>query len=275
MKKDKIKIYNNSNDNTSNDIKFNKSKLSNLSFFDKIAIRMFCPEFQDMVFEKKSSLFDSIIGYENIKKILSNLLFSEYAVSLLLTGKPGCGKSLFLKEIEREFPDESYYIDASRATKAGIFKVLFDDNKNRIRFLLIDELDKLPKKDQDSLLTLIQDGKLVQTLKTDTRTKVYEHLSVICASNYKEDILEPLLNRFYVIGIRNYTHLEFRQIAKSLLIQRYNQSYELANYIIDRVWNDLKNPSIRDCERIAKLSNNSKEMVDLLIENTSSSNFID
>jgi len=95
---------------------------SNIGFFDKIAIKMFCPEFEYVILEKKYSLFECVIGYENIKIILSNLK-SKYPVSLLLTGSAGCGKTLFLKEVNLKFPKQSYYIDGSRATKAGIFKV--------------------------------------------------------------------------------------------------------------------------------------------------------
>jgi Cdc6-like AAA superfamily ATPase len=241
---------------------------SKIGFFDKIAIKMFCPEFEHVIFEKRYSLFESVIGYDNIKIILSNLLKSEYPVSILLTGSAGCGKSLFLKEIELKFPAESYYIDGSRATKAGIFEVLFKDTKNNIKYLLIDELDKMSTRDQESLLTLIQDGKLVQTLKTSVRSKNYDFLSVIGASNQKESILYPLLSRFYVIHIKEYTHSEFMSIALHILTQKYGVDYVLAIYIIDKVWDDLKKANVRDCENIAKLANNSREMVDLLIENT-------
>jgi len=248
---------------------------SKIGFFDKIAIKMFCPEFEDVILEKKYSLFECVIGYENIKIILSNLLKSKYPVSLLLTGSAGCGKTLFLKEVELKFPKQSYYIDGSRATKAGIFEVLFNDIKNEIKYLLIDELDKMSTTDQESLLTLIQDGKLVQTLKTSVRSKTYDYLSVICASNQKESILYPLLNRFYSIAIKDYEHSEFISIGVQILTQKYGVDYDLANYIIDRVWNDLEKPNIRDCENIAKLANNNREMVDLLIENTDKNSFVD
>lgn len=285
----------------------NKKKKENdpkhFSFLDKLAVRMYVPEYYNQIVpqEKKEkekqtktglgtifnfgtkykdkeiemidndgSLFCNVIGYDDIKKIFVNLFESsngEIPVSVLLSGSAGCGKSLFLKEIERAFPNESYYIDGSRATKAGIFEVLFNDYHNSIKYLLIDELDKLSMGDQESLLTLIQDGKLVQTLKTSTRSKSYNSLSVIGASNHIDSILQPLKTRFFVIGIADYTPKQFRDISLSILQNKYNIEIELAEYITDRVMTLTQKPNIRDCEQIAKLCKNNVDMVDLLLEN--------
>lgn len=258
--------------------KYNEMKEKKYSIWDKIAVRMFCPEFQYLTESPKnqagksntSYIFDSIIGYDNIKKTLANTINSNQSISILLSGNAGCGKSLFLKEIEKFYPEESYFIDGSRASKAGIFHVLFDDTENRIRFLLVDELDKLNISDQDALLTLTEDGKLIQTLKTDCREKRYHNLSVICACNRIDDILYPLQTRLFVIPIRDYTEQEFKEIAKKILPEKYDTSIELSNYLASEVWRlslqANKRPNIRDCIKIVKLSRNDPKMIDMLLD---------
>lgn len=217
--------------------------------------------------EKVSNIFDDIIGYDSIKKILQTMLNSPSPISILLDGSPGCGKSMMLKDIEKHYKSQTYYIDGSRATKAGIFNVLFEDESNSIRYLLIDELDKLNISDQESLLTLIEDGRIVQTQKNGTMSKKYDNLSVIAASNDKDNILYPLQTRFYKIAIKDYTIEQFKEISRKVLLQ-YNLSSEVQEYIILKVLESKKKPNIRDIKQLAKLCNNSKEMVDLLIESS-------
>src|SRR5215207_938339 len=120
----------------------------------------------DVLAERKG-IFSDIIGHNNVKTILTNMLDSvlknNIPVSILLDGSAGCGKSLFLKSIEKQYPQITKYIDGSKATKAGIFDTLIEDENNSIKFLVIDEIDKLDLDDQESLLTLIEDGRIIQT----------------------------------------------------------------------------------------------------------------
>lgn len=212
------------------------------------------------------TIFDEIIGYDDIKKILKNMVDSEHPVSILLDGSAGCGKSMFLKAIEKAHLEETYYIDGSKATKAGIFNVLMEDEENKIRFLIIDEIDKLNIDDQESLLTLMEDGRLIQTQKNGTFSKTYDNLSVIAASNDKSNMLEPLLTRFFKIKIKDYTSSQFREIGEKVLAQ-YKLSNNVIDYIITKVLQQPK-PNIRTIKQIAKLCNNDINMVDLLIENS-------
>lgn len=230
-------------------------------------------EQKQIVTIKEPKPFDEIIGHDNIKKILHNtvnsVLKNKQSVSVLLNGSPGCGKSLFLKEIEKNFPaPQSYYIDGSRATKAGIFDILFDDENNRIKFLLIDEIDKLNYSDQEALLTLIQDGRIVQTQKNRTDSKKYDNLSVIAASNEINNIMEPLRTRFFDIHIEDYNDEQISNIAR-IKLKRFDLSVEVIEYIIIKVLQSRhKEAKIRFAEQLAKLCNNDKNMVDLLVRSS-------
>lgn len=222
--------------------------------------------------EKEKTIFGNIIGQDNIKKILESMINSVFKsnlpVSILLDGSAGCAKSMFLKDIEKFYRNESYYIDGAKATKAGIFDVLFEDEVNRIKFLIIDEIDKLNLNDQESLLTLIEDGRIIQTQKNGKKDKIYENLSVIAASNDKSNMLYPLLTRFYKIKIKDYTIEEFKTISRKVLLEEYKIDEGIIEYIIQRILDTKKRPNIRDIKQIAKLCNNDIEMVDLLIENS-------
>ena len=145
--------------------------------------------------------------------------------------------------------------------------MLREDVRNSIKFLIIDEIDKLGIDDQESLLTLIEEGKIIQTQVNGTFTKKYEGLKVIAASNSKEDMLEPLLTRFYKVKIKDYTEEEFRDIAKKIL-EKYPISEEVTDYIIESVIETKEKPNLRDIVHIGKLCNNEIEMVDILIRNS-------
>ena len=62
---------------------------------------------------------------------------------------------------------DSYFIDCSNATKSGIIDYVFG---NKPRYLLLDELDKLSKKDQTFLLNLMETGIVSETKYNKTRT---------------------------------------------------------------------------------------------------------
>jgi len=229
------------------------------------------PIFTEMVKQEiREGIFGDIIGHSNIKTILQNMLDSvlqnNIPVSILLDGSAGCGKSLFLKSIEKAYPTITKYLDGSKSTKAGIFDTLIQDETNSIKFLVIDEIDKLDLDDQESLLTLIEDGRIIQTQKNGKIDKKYDNLSVIAASNDKDRMLYPLLTRFYKIKVKDYTNEEFKEIATQVL-QQMGISDGVIYYIILKVL-ESKNPNIRTIKQIAKLCNNNVKMVDLLIENS-------
>jgi DNA replicative helicase MCM subunit Mcm2 (Cdc46/Mcm family) len=74
---------------------------------------------------------------------------AERPVHLLLCVPPSSGKSLFMSSLTRL--ERSYYTVGSSSTKSGIFDYLFE---YRPRYFIIDELEKMNKKDQTSLLNL-------------------------------------------------------------------------------------------------------------------------
>jgi MoxR-like ATPase len=146
----------------------------------------------------KYSIFDGIVGYEEIKREFAKALNALSPVSILLCGPPGCGKSEFLKQIRNHFEVESVFIDGSYGSKAGIFQMLYG---KRPKYVLLDEIDKLSSPDQLALLNLMENEKLTKTTKLESYEIVLKAWVFATANNEKK-ILEPLLDRFETYNLR-------------------------------------------------------------------------
>jgi MoxR-like ATPase len=115
------------------------------------------------------------------------------------------------------------------------------------RFLLIDQIEDLNKNAQASLLSLLQDGCLVETKVSKTRSVEFK-CSVIATCNSIKKLHDPLLSRFAVIEMKPYSEQEFKSVTLELL-----KDNPLAEYIAEQVWN-TNNPNIRECVRIGSLA---------------------
>jgi hypothetical protein len=63
--------------------------------------------------------------------------------------------------------ERSYYAVGSSSTKSGIFDYLFE---YRLRYFIVDELEKMNKNDQISLLNLMESGILSELKHNQQRT---------------------------------------------------------------------------------------------------------
>ena len=73
--------------------------------------------------------------------------------------------------------------------------------ENPPRFLLIDEIEDLRQSDQATLLSLLQDGCLVETKVSKTRRLDFT-CSVFATCNDTKKLKERLLSRFAVIEMK-------------------------------------------------------------------------
>jgi Holliday junction DNA helicase RuvB len=212
-------------------------------FFDKSKLRLV---FFNSV-RKEDKLFADIYGCDDIKKLFRMALESNYTCSVLLTGPPASAKTLFLQSLMKL--KDSHFIDCSNATKSGIVNHIFE---HKPKYLLLDELDKLSRKDQTFLLNLIETGIVSETKYNKTR-KIELKTSVFATSNSAEKIILPLQSRFLILETQAYTHEQFYQITVRLLTSnQYNVDEEIAKAIVDAVWKTSRN--IRDSIKIARMS---------------------
>jgi Cdc6-like AAA superfamily ATPase len=104
-------------------------------------------------------------------------LNSRDASTVLLTGPPACAKTLFLQCLMKL--KGSHFIDF-------VFK-------NKPKYLLLDELDKLSRKDQAFLLNLMEIGIVSEIKYNRTRMmKINTTVFFFATSNNVDNIIEPL-----------------------------------------------------------------------------------
>jgi replication-associated recombination protein RarA len=220
---------------------FNRSKISML----------FSPQVK-----REDKFFADIYGYDNVKRLFRMALESSHTCSVLLTGPPASAKTLFLQSLMKL--KDSYFVDCSNATKSGLIDYIFEQKP---KYLLLDELNKLSRKDQTFLLNLIETGIVSETKYNKTR-KMEIKTSVIATSNNVESIIAPLQSRFFIVRLEPYTYEQFYEITLKLLTSlRYNVSDDIVKATIEAVWKTTRN--IRDTIKVAQMAK-SLEDVDWL-----------
>src|ERR671923_2607565 len=209
----------------------------------------------------KQGLFDDIVGFEDVKTLFEMAIKAERPVHLLLCGPPSSGKSLFMNSLTRGL-ERSYYAVGSSSTKSGIFDYLFE---YRPRYFIIDELEKMNKKDQTSLLNLMESGILSELKHKQQRTTQLKTW-VFASCNSVDKLLLPLLTRFRDIHFKPYTQEEFVEIVINILDREEGIDRDIALIIADGVYNRLKSSNIRECVRIARLARNDSAQVNRIID---------
>ncbi len=202
--------------------------------------------------------FEEIVAHNDIKQIFIKAIVSKRPVHLLLVGSPGSAKSLFLTEITRSMK-EAYFIVGSNTTKAGLVNQLFE---RRPKFLLIDEIEKMSATDQTSLLHLMETGIISETKMNKTRQMKLTSC-VFATANSDEKIIQPLLSRFAILEIPEYTLEEFTEIVL-VRLKKENVDESLAKIIADMVWNELGSKDIRDVIKVGRLASSNEEFPLLL-----------
>ena len=198
--------------------------------------------------------FEEIVGHEDIKQIFVKAILSKRPVHLLLVGSPGSAKTMFLTEIMRDYK-LSYFVVGSNTTKAGLVNQLFE---KRPKFLLIDELEKMGITDQTALLHLMETGIISETKINKTRRMELTSW-VFATANSCEKIINPLLSRFAILEIPEYTFEEFTEIAVTRLTKE-DVDESIARDIAEKVWNELGSKDIRDVIKVARLAGSIEEI---------------
>ena len=65
----------------------------------------------------------------------------------LLIGPPASAKSLFMLEIEKFMRSKVYFVEGATTIKAGLQRFIAENQRKEI--IIIDEIDKMPVKDQE------------------------------------------------------------------------------------------------------------------------------
>jgi MoxR-like ATPase len=207
--------------------------------------------------ERALKVFSRIEGLDDIKEMMLRALLSPERAHTLLTGPPASAKSMFMVEIEKFLGTKVYFTEGAATTKAGLQRFIAENPHKEI--IIIDEIDKMPLKDQEGLLTMMERGEFVSTKVRNTR-KVRANMVIFATSNGTERLSKPLLSRFTVFEIPPYSYDEFEGIALRLIKKLHPI---VIIQIASSVWK-TGSRDIRDVLNIAKLCNPSDGEEDII-----------
>ena len=215
--------------------------------------------------QEPSKLFGKILGHDNIKRLFALSIDAQRPVAILLHGPPGTAKTQFLKSIKDRFPYISEYITGNRTTQAGLADLLFSKKKS-LRYLLLDEVEYMSKKDQAILLNLLETGIVREVLKSGKREGQF-NIWVFATCNNIKKLSEPLQTRFLVKFVPKYDYQEFESITIGRLMQEFkDMKSDFAAAIANAVWNKKQEESnVRDCVRVALMARTIDE-IEFMVE---------
>ena len=202
----------------------------------------------------------NIIGYDDIKEfiilaIMAKMKDEKKRTHILLSGVPSTSKTVFLDNLyEALGQDLVFFTDGSACSKSGLIDALID-KASRIKFVFIDELDKMEKDDQSILLRALESGKMQETKYKKDRAVDVKHIFFMATSNDIDKILIPLQTRFRCINMPPYTYEEFSDISIKLLTKKYNFTRDVAERILGESVNGIGKDriTVRDVVGIADM----------------------
>src|ERR687897_369551 len=205
----------------------------------------------------KTEIFNDIVGYDDIKKLFLMSINSEEPIHIALAGPPASAKTIFMKCL-MALPN-SYFVDGSNMSKPGLIDYIFNNN---IKYLLIDEIDKVSPKDQTVFLNLMETGIVSETKFNKTR-KIETKISIFATCNDLTKIIHPIRSRFLSLILKAYSYEEFHKIVTQLLSKK-NFNQDIIDEVVYAVWYNIKSKNIRDCIKIAQMAKSVNDILFLV-----------
>jgi Holliday junction DNA helicase RuvB len=196
--------------------------------------------------EIPDSLFDCIIGYDDLKDEIKFTLGEGRRSHYLFVGPPATAKSLFLMELG--CLSRTYPATGSRVSGAGLTDAFFNYQP---RILLMDEIDKIPMDATAVLLSVMESGDILET-KYKRHKGLKLDLVVFAAGNSDKTIPPELLSRFDTkLYFPPYSFEDFVSVCKGYLSRYENIPDGLAEYIGRQTWQQL-DKDVRTARGVAR-----------------------
>lgn len=198
--------------------------------------------------ETISGLFSEVIGHEDIKELLSEVLLAEEPVHVLLYGPPAIAKSMFLIDIEKATGSLALPLLGSSTSHAGMWDLLAE---RKPRYVLIDEIEKMALTDIAGLLSLMENQRII---RTKVGRKLDERLDcrVIAAANRINKLPPEFLSRCWKWRLDEYGAADFVRVVEAVLSNREklnaHDAKKIAMGLVGRTHD------VRDAVRVARLS---------------------
>jgi replication-associated recombination protein RarA len=206
---------------------------------------------------QKYLLFEDIIGYDDLKELLSKCLTVKDSCNVLLSGPPASSKTIFLLSIQKEALNVCF-IDATNSSGPGLVDYLFEHPDTQV--ICIDEIDKLKKNDQYSLLSLLESGILSCTKAGKTRSIGLKGVKVFATANDVGCLVGPLKSRFLTLELPEYTWESFLEVTRKLLHKRHDLDEIVSTKVARVVWSTMQTRDLRDVLAIGKLAKNTEDV---------------
>jgi len=210
-----------------------KATKEGLKKFEALRIQ---PIFEEENDEVPQDLFEVIVGYPKVKELFMDALNAERPCHILLVGPPASAKSMFLLELDR-LPN-SHFALGGQTSKAGLADELFSYNP---KYLIIDEMDDMPVREQSVLKSLMESGVVVRR-KHRIRQRGKFTTWVFGGSNSMKRLSAAITSRFLKVHFKPYTMRQFKEVVVSVLTARENVAPELAEYIAQKVGKHTRDP---------------------------------
>ena len=166
--------------------------------------------------EQSKEFFSKIYGLDSVKENIFRVLIAKEQVNVLLIGPPATSKTLFMMEIKERCNDVCYF-DAANTSGAGLIESLY--NHQKMKILIIDEIDKLKKNDLNSLLGLLNNGKIDKSLK-NMNYNFSMNCKIFATSNSNTKLSKPMRSRFQEYHLPEYSDDEFIEVVKFCLAEK-------------------------------------------------------
>lgn len=215
--------------------------------------------------ELPDGLFDDVIGYDDVKWLLTRGLTTDSITNFLLVGPPGSAKTVFLMCIARM--EDAEFIPATRATSSGFTEVLFESQP---KYMLFDELDDMDKDEQKSLSSYTETG-IVRETMYDKRRKMRINTKTLASANGTDSILDHIVDRFTVLHFEPYEKEEYLEVCRHILPNDENVTEAEADTIGRGVWAKYGTGDVRQAIQVARLSDGDPERVIRVLDEYSDS----
>ncbi len=171
------------------------------------------------IMERSLIFFKNVIGNNEIKEALyRSLLQDDRTINTILVGPPATSKSLLLKQIENGCNKVLWYDCASGSTSSGLIEILRRNMDTKI--LILDEISEMKRTDIDVLRSLLNDGRISKTLKSQFINFKMKGLRIYATTNNPTKLSIPVKSRFQMYLIDPYNDTEYVEVLTFCLLKQ-------------------------------------------------------
>ncbi len=193
-------------------------------------------------------LFSDVVGYDDLKELLREVILADEPIHVLLYGPPALSKSMFLLDIEKVTGNRALPLLGSSTSHSGMWDLVVQRQPD---FILIDEVERMPLTDMAGLLSLMESQRIIRA-KVGRMLDETIKAKVIAATNRIYKLPPELLSRFWKYQLTEYGASEYMNVVESVLVNRegipQDDARKVAQVLVGRTHD------VRDAIRISRLS---------------------